>query len=291
MKVIVLSRSSALYSTQSLLKAGKKRGHEVVVMDHMRMDVAVGDGQSDLFYRRGRVKGIHAIIPRIGASATSYGALIIRHFIHHGVYSVLSAESLLQARNKFSCLQILAHHGLPIPKTIISAAGLSGKDIYDVLGGPPYIIKLLESTHGNGVLKANSVPNAAALLGQFLQANKQIIIQEYIKESKGEDIRVLVVGGKVVAAMRRVASAGEFRSNLHRGGVGFKVELTEREVEVSLQAAKVMGLQVAGVDILRSKRGPLLLEVNASPGLEGIEGVTRVDVADKIFEFLEREIK
>jgi len=290
MNIIILSRSRELYSTQALVRAGRRRGHQVKVLDHMRVDISVGESHDKLFYHRQEVRGVHGIIPRIGASATNYGALVIRHFIQQGVYSALHPEALMRARNKFSCLQVLSHHHVPIPKTIISAAGMAGKDIFDILGPPPYVIKLLESTHGNGVIKVNSVPNAAALLGQFIQANKRIIIQEYIKESGGEDIRVFIVGEQIVAAMRRVPAPGEFRSNLHRGGVGFNVNLSEAEKKVSLQAAKLMGLTIAGVDLLRSKNGPKILEVNASPGLEGIETVTRVDVSGKIFEFLERSI-
>lgn len=291
MNIIILSRSRELYSTQALVKAGRRRGHQVKVLDHMRVDISVGEKQDKLFYHRQYVRGVHGIIPRIGASATNYGALVIRHFIQQGVFSPLHPEALMRARNKFSCLQVLSHHQIPIPRTIISASGLSGKEIFNILGSPPYIIKLLESTHGNGVMKVNSVPNAAALLGQFIQANKRIIIQEYIKESGGEDIRVFIVGDQIVAAMRRVPAPGEFRSNLHRGGVGFKVRLSEEEKRVSLQAAQVMGLSIAGVDLLRSNRGPKILEVNASPGLEGIETITREDVSGKIFEFLEGAIQ
>jgi len=290
MNIIILSRSRELYSTHALVRAGRRRGHQVKVLDHMRVDISVGGELSKLFYLGQHVRGVQGVIPRIGASATNYGSLVIRHFIQQGVYSALQPEALMRARNKFSCLQVLSKHQIPIPKTIISAAGLSGKDIFDILGSPPYIIKLLESTHGNGVLKVNSVPNAAALLGQFLQANKRIIIQEYIKESKGEDIRVFIVGNKIVASMRRVPAPGEFRSNLHRGGIGFNVNLSETERKVSLRAAQLMGLSIAGVDILRSSRGPRVIEVNASPGLEGIERVTRVDVSGKIIEFMEGNV-
>ncbi len=290
MNIVILSRSRELYSTQALVKAARRRGHHIKVLDHMRVDISLNERQNKLFYLRQHVRGVQGLIPRIGASATNYGVLVIRHFIQQGVFSVLQPEALLRARNKFACLQVLAHHGVPIPETIISAAGLSGKDIFDILGAPPYIIKLLESTHGNGVIKVNSVPNAAALLGQFIQSNKRTIIQKYIKESKGEDIRVFIVGNEIVASMRRVPAPGEFRSNLHRGGVGFKVKLSEEEKKISLKAVKLMGLNIAGVDLLRSNQGPKVLEVNASPGLEGIETVTRVDVSGKIIEFLEQSI-
>jgi ribosomal protein S6--L-glutamate ligase len=291
MNIVILSRSQELYSTQALVRAARRGGHQIKVLDHMRVDISLADHQNKLFYHRQEVRGVQGVIPRIGASATNYGVLVIRHFIQQGIYSALQPEALLRARNKFACLQVLSKHGVPIPKTIISAAGISGREIFDILGAPPYIIKRLESTHGNGVMKINSVPNAAALLGQFIQANKRIIIQKFIKESKGEDIRVFIVGNEIVACMRRVPAPGEFRSNLHRGGVGFKVKLSDEEKKVSLNAAHFMGLSIAGVDLLRSAKGPKVLEVNASPGLEGIESVTRVDVAGKIIEFMEREIQ
>jgi ribosomal protein S6--L-glutamate ligase len=291
MNIVILSRSRELYSTQALIKAARRRGHQIKVLDHMHVDLSLGNKQSKLYYHRQHVRGVHGLIPRIGASATNYGVLVIRHFIQQGVFSLLRPEALLRARNKFACLQVLAHHNVPIPETIISAAGLSGKEIFNILGAPPYIIKLLESTHGNGVMKVNSVPNAAALLGQFIQTNERTIIQKYIKESKGEDIRVFIVGNEIVASMKRIPAPGEFRSNLHRGGAGYKVRLSEEEKKVSLRAANLMGLDIAGVDLLRSNQGPRVLEVNASPGLEGIETVTQVDVAGKIIEYLEQSVK
>lgn len=289
MNILILSRNAGLYSTQSLVNAGRKRNHVVKVIDHMQCDVINGDRLLEIYYRRQRLRGVEALIPRIGASATSYGAVVIRQFMLQGVYSVLTPSALMQSRNKFSCLQLLSANDLPIPKTLISAYGVSAQEIYDNLGDPPYIIKLLESTHGEGVFKANSLQIAENMLSSFMQNQQQVIIQEYIEESRGEDIRVLVVGNKVVASMRRVAAQGEFRSNLHRGGMGYKVNLTAEEQKVALHAAEVMGLSVAGVDMLRSNRGPLILEINASPGLEGIERVTQVDIAGRIIELCEKQ--
>lgn len=289
MNILILSRNANLYSTESLVKAGRKKGHVIKVIDHMQCDIVSGKKFQEVYYRRQRLRGVEALIPRIGASATSYGAIVIRQFMLQGVYSVLSPSSLLQSRNKFSCLQMLAANDLPIPKTMISAYGLSGQEMYDNLGHPPYVIKLLRSTHGEGVLKANSVNMAESMLSAFVKNQQQVIMQEFVAEAEGEDIRALVVGNKVVAAMRRVAAKGEFRSNLHRGGIGYKVDLTKQEEKMALHSAEVLGLSVAGVDMLRSNRGPLILEVNASPGLEGIERVTQVDVAGKIIELCEKQ--
>ncbi len=287
MNILILSRNVNLYSTSSLLRAGRNLGHTVKVVDHMQCDVMTGKDKQEVYYRQYPFQLVDAIIPRIGASATSYGAIIIRQFMLKGVISTLTPTALLQSRNKFASLQLLAANDIATPKTLISAYGVSGQEIHDALGAPPYIIKTLRSTHGEGVYKADSVGQAQRLLGSFMRSQQQVIIQEFIKEAVGEDIRVLVVGGKVVASMRRVAAAGEFRSNLHRGGSGYRVQLSEEEQVVALKAAEVMGLSVAGIDMLRSKRGPLVLEVNASPGLEGIEGVTGVDVAGHIIKMIE----
>lgn len=291
MKIVVLSRSSQLYSTRSIVMAGRRRGHYMIVLDHMNCDLSTARNQNEIFYNGHKIKGISAIIPRIGASATTYGSLVIRQFMNRGIYSSLTPQALMSARNKFTSLQILAFHGIPIPRSILSSSAESTRVLLDKMGDPPYIIKLLNSTHGLGVLIADSKEQAESLSDAFSAMRQQVLIQEFIKESSGRDIRAFVVGNKVVASMERVAQEGEFRSNLHRGGSGHSVRLTKHEEETAIKCCKLMGLSIAGVDILRSERGPLVIEVNASPGLEGIESVTGIDIASEIIRFVETKVK
>ncbi len=263
----------------------------MIVLDHMNCDLTTQNGYIDISYNGIQIKGISAIIPRIGASATTHGSLVIRQFMNRGVYSTLTPEALMSARNKFTSLQILSHNGIPVPRSILSSNADSIGPLLDRMGEPPYIIKLLNSTHGLGVLIAESKRQAESLVSAFNGMRQQVLVQEFVKESRGRDIRAFVVGNKVVAAMERVAQDGEFRSNLHRGGSGHIVELTELEEETALKSCSLMGLSIAGVDILRSDRGPLVLEVNASPGLEGIESVTGIDIAGQIIRFVEGRVK
>lgn len=291
MKIVILSRSTQLYSTRSLVMAGRRRGHYMIVLDHMNCDLITKNGKIDISYNGIKIKGVSAIIPRIGASATTHGSFVIRQFMNRGVFSTLTPESLMKARNKYTSLQILSFSGVPVPMSLLASNSESIGPLIDSLGAPPYIIKLLNSTHGLGVLIAETKSQAIALTNAFSAMREQVLIQEFISESKGRDIRAFVVGDKVVAAMERVAQEGEFRSNLHRGGAGYSVKLTVEEEQIALKCCKLMGLSIAGVDILRSDRGPLVLEVNASPGLEGIESVTGIDIAGQIIRYIETKVK
>jgi ribosomal protein S6--L-glutamate ligase len=245
----------------------------------------------EVYYQDEIIERIDAIIPRIGASATSYGAAVIRQFELNGVYSTVQTEALLRSRDKRTCFQHLVAHGLSVPDTVVVGEPSEILNAIDRVGPPPVIIKLLSSTHGIGVIKADTHKTAESVIEGFLRLKQKVILQRFIQESAGTDLRVLVVDDKIVAAMERVAAEGEFRSNIHRGAVGRKVNLTLQERDVAIKAAKVMKLKVAGVDLLRSANGPLVLEVNASPGLEGIEGVTGIDVAGKIIQLIERNAR
>lgn len=290
MKIAILSRGAQLYSTQSLLRAGIKRGHDVYIIDHMRCTLSIGQGRSKIYYDDYLLPHFDAIIPRIGASVTQQGAAVVNQFENMKAVTVAKASALLECRDKLRCLQKLSRYGIGIPRTI---AVVNGQDLgtsIDALGGLPVVIKMLESTHGTGVLLAETYQNAVATIEAFQRLGERMIIQEFIKEVKGADIRAIVIDGKVVAAMKRQAKAGEFRSNLHRGATANTVDLSSFEEEMVTNAAKLMGLDFAGVDFLRSAKGGLILEINASPGLEGIEGVTGIDVAGEVIGFLERKV-
>lgn len=291
MDFLVLSRNPALYSTQSIVTAGRRRGHYMRVIDHMQCDLIMEKGKLEVRYEGEKIEGYHAIIPRIGNTATNYGAAVVRHFEMMGVFSTLEHESLLRARNKISSLQLLAAHGIGVPKTVISNNPYAVGESLDALGELPAIIKLENGTHGIGVILADKRKSAEAMLETFHKLKQRVLIQEFIEEAKGGDIRVLIVDGVITGVMQRQAQPGEFRSNLHRGGSSFVVRLTEEEANTAKRAAEIMGLKVCGVDMLRSKKGPLILEVNASPGLEGIETTTRIDIAGKIIQFCERNGK
>ncbi|HRQ30136.1 MAG TPA: RimK family alpha-L-glutamate ligase, partial [Saprospiraceae bacterium] len=291
MNILILSRNPALYSTQSLVRAGASRGHFIQVYDHFYCDFYIESGNMKIYHNGYQVNGIHAIIPRIGASVTDLGSLLIRQFESMGIYSSLSSDSLLKARNKLSALQILAASGIPVPKTISTAYSEDLSGFLSLIDDYPLIIKLVNSTHGIGVVKAATRTDAVAIMEAFIQMKGRALAQEFIRESEGIDIRSFVVGNKVVASMERRAQEGEFRSNLHRGAEAVSIELTQEEIDISLQSAKALGLNIAGVDLLRSKHGPVVIEVNASPGLEGIEGATGVDVAMEIIKFLEKQVK
>lgn len=288
MKIAILSRGPQLYSTQSLVRAGMKRGHAMHIVDHTRCTLAVGRGRPRIYYNDYPLERFDAVIPRIGASVTLQGASVISHFEMMQSFTVARSEALLQSRDKLRCLQKLARCGIEVPRTVLAAAGQDLMPLLSELGGLPVVVKLLESTHGNGVLLAESYRAAESMIEAFQRLGERIIIQEFIREAKGADIRALVVAGEVVAAMKRQARSGEFRSNLHRGASAEVANLSDEEMEVVRKSVKMLGLDVAGVDFLRSRRGPLVMEVNASPGLEGIEGVTGVDVAGKVIEFIER---
>jgi ribosomal protein S6--L-glutamate ligase len=261
------------------------------IIDHVRCNLVVDSGQPAIYYEGERLKNIDAIIPRIGASVTFHGAAIIRQFEMLKIYTAASSDALLRSRDKLRCLQLLAMENLGVPKTVYTDFSPNVKKVIEAVGGTPLIIKLLEGTHGLGVILAETDKTAESILDAFYKIKERVIVQEFIEESKGADVRAFVVDGKIVAAMKRKALPGEFRSNLHRGGNSIHIKLTQAEIDTALKATEVLGLDVAGVDMLQSKRGPLVLEVNPSPGLEGISRTTGIDVADKIIELVEQKIQ
>lgn len=291
MNILILSRNTALYSTQSLYKAAADRGHFVRVLDHMYCDLKLTTGKLEIFYDDEKIEHYDAIIPRIGSNVTSYGSAIVRQFQQMNVFSTLDHEALHRTRDKLSSLQILAANGIGIPNTLISNNSYIIPELLDRLGSMPVIVKLLSGTHGIGVLKADGIHTAENIIETFQKLGQRVLMQEYIEEAKGADVRIFIVDGKIEGVMKRQAKPGEFRSNLHRGGQSFVVNLTEAEEHIAKKAAKLMGLPVCGVDMLRSNKGPLILEVNASPGLEGIETTTGVDIASKIIQYIERNAK
>lgn len=289
MNIAILSRDPKLYSTRRLKEAGEKRGHKVEIIDHMKCVLLIEKKNPTVWYNGRKLDYFDAIIPRIGASVTFYGAAVVRQFEMMKVFSAVESQALIRSRDKLRCLQILSRAGLGLPKTIFMDYTKDTEGIVEAVGGAPVVIKLLEGTQGLGVVLAENKKAAQSVIEAFHGVKTRIIVQEFIKESKGADIRAFVVNGEVVGAMRRQATReGEFRSNLHRGGVATVVKLDRHEKHAAIEAAKKMGLGVAGVDMLPSKRGPLIVEVNSSPGLEGIEGATKVDIAGKIYQYLEK---
>lgn len=291
MNIVILSRSFALYSTQSLYRAAVNRGHFVQIIDHMMCDLFIENEKFGIKYLGDDLGKIDAIIPRIGINATDYGSFVIRQFELMNVITSLKSESLIRTRNKFGSLQLLARAGIPVPDTAISWNYDNLSEFVSNFGDHPAVIKLLSSTHGEGVIKSDNPKTSAALMEAFLKLNHDVLIQRFIKESSGTDIRAFVVGNKLVAAMERIAQEGEFRSNIHRGAVAKPVVLSKLEVNIARESTNILGLDVAGVDIMRSKNGPMVIEVNASPGLEGIETTTKVNVAKKIINYLEIKYK
>lgn len=288
MKILILSRSPILYSTHSLVMAARRRGHAVRVVDHLQCDLTILNGRLGVRYLGEFLGRPDALIPRIGSSVTSYGAAVVRQFEMMDVYTVLGTEALLRSRDKRTALQYLAANKLPVPDSVFTSMPENVESALRVLGEAyPVVIKTLNSTQGQGVILGESQSAAQSVAEAFIRLREEILLQRFISESKGKDVRVFIVGGKVVATMERSAQNGEFRSNLHRGATSHKVRITCLEEEIALKAAALMGLEVAGVDILRSDAGPLILEVNASPGLEGIEGTTGVDIAGLIIRFVE----
>lgn len=288
MNIAILSRNPNLYSTRRIVEAGKKRGHQMTVLDHTKCVLVLEKGNPHVFYRGEEVRGIQAIIPRIGASVTFYGSAVVRQFEQMHVFSSVESQALVRSRDKLRSLQLLAKAGVDMPKTAFAS---SPKDIDSVImqvGGAPCVIKLLEGTQGIGVILAETHNSAKSVIEAFLDVKVNILVQEFIEEAKGADVRVFVVDGQVVGAMRRKGAPGDFRSNLHRGGSAEVVELSAEEKATAIKSVKKLGLVIAGVDMLQSKRGPLVMEVNSSPGLEGIEGATKVDIAGKIIEYVER---
>jgi ribosomal protein S6--L-glutamate ligase len=286
MKIGILSRKASLYSTQRLREAADERGHAVSVIDFLRCSMGLSRTNPSVVYRDEAVR-VDAVIPRIGASVTFYGMAVVRQFETMGVYTLSTSEAIGRSRDKLMALQLLAKEGLGLPVTAFARSIKDTNSLIDMVGGTPLIVKLLEGTQGRGVVLAETKKAAESVIDAFRGLQANILVQEFVKEAGGSDIRCIVIGGRVVAAMKRQAAPGEFRSNLHRGGNAEAVKLSTKERRTAVKAAKALGLSVAGVDLLRSDRGPLLLEVNSSPGLEGIENATGVDVAGEIIEFLE----
>lgn len=290
MNLVILSRSASLYSTNSLVQAAIKRGHNVRVVDPVNCDVFIEKGKPVIYYRNKELKYIDAVIPRIGSSITYQGKVLISQLEAMDVFTTLSAEALSVSRDKLLSLQKLTLAKLDFPKTIFACQYQSTQAAINYLGGVPIIIKFVEGTQGLGVVLAETQNAVESMIDAFNGLKAPILLQEYIKESKGSDIRVFVVGEKIIGAIKRQGGKGEFRSNLHRGGSASIAILTQEEKRVAIEAAKILSLNIAGVDILRSNRGPLVLEVNSSPGLEGIELVTKKDIAKEIIRYIEKSI-
>ncbi|MDX5297479.1 MAG: 30S ribosomal protein S6--L-glutamate ligase [Gammaproteobacteria bacterium] len=287
MKIAVLSRNRSLYSTRRLVEEGQARGHEVRVIDCLHCYMNITSAKPSMHYRGGSLDGFDAVIPRIGASVTFYGTAVLRQFEMMGVFPVNESVAITRARDKLRSLQLLARKGIGMPVTGFANKPDDVPDLINMVGGAPLVIKLLEGTQGIGVVLAETRKAAESVIEAFMGLKANILVQEYIKEAGGADIRCFVIGGKVIAAMKRQAAEGEFRSNLHRGGTASLVRITPEERRTAIEAARAMGLNVAGVDLLRSSRGPLVMEVNSSPGLQGIEGATGKNVAGMIIEFTE----
>jgi ribosomal protein S6--L-glutamate ligase len=286
MKIAILSQDPSLYSTKRLREAGEQQGHDMRVINYLRCYMNITSHRPSVVYNGKPLEDFEAIIPRIGASKTFYGTAVVRQFEIMGVFSVNESQAISRSRDKLRCLQILSREGVGLPVTGFAHATQDIEGLIETVGGAPLVIKLLEGTQGIGVVLAETYQAAKSVIEAFRGLDANILVQEYIKEAQGADIRCFVVGGKVVAAMKRQGAEGEFRSNLHRGGKAKQVKLTPEEKSTAIRAAKAMGLRVAGVDLLRSNHGPVVIEVNSSPGLEGIEKATEVDVAGKIIEFI-----
>ncbi|MBM3170100.1 MAG: 30S ribosomal protein S6--L-glutamate ligase [Bacteroidetes bacterium] len=287
MHLAILSRNANLYSTKRLVQAAEQRGHRVTVIDVLKCNLLMEKRNPGIYYQNGYLTDVDGVIPRIGASVTFYGTAVVRQFEMKKVFSAVESQALVRSRDKLRSLQILSRAGLGLPKTVFTNFARNVDPILEILG-TPVVIKILEGTQGLGVVLAENRNAAKSVVEAFHSLKVRIIMQEFIAEAKGADIRAFVVDGKVVGAMKRQAKEGEFRSNLHQGGTASVVRLSAEEKETALRAAKAMGLGVAGVDMLQSKRGPLVMEVNSSPGLEGIERATGKDIAGKIIQYMER---
>lgn len=291
MKIAILSRRPKLYSTQRLVEEATKRGHSVRVIDTLRCYMNVTEKGPAIHYRGKVLPDFDAVIPRIGASITFYGTAVLRQFEMKGTFGVNDSIAVTRARDKMRALQLLSRKGIGLPITGFAHSPDDVGDLINMVGGTPLIIKLLEGTQGIGVILAETRQAAESVIDAFLDMKAHILVQEYIKEAEGADIRCFVVGDKVIASMRRQAKPGDFRSNIHRGGTAEVIKITREERTIALRAAKAIGLNVAGVDLLRSKKGPLVIEVNSSPGLEGIETATGKNIAKVIIRFIEDKLK
>lgn len=287
MKIAILSRNSRLYSTRRLVEACKEQGHEVRVLDTLKCYMELSSEEPAVWYKGEKLEGFDAVIPRIGASITTYGLAVIRQFEMMGTYSLTESVALGRSRDKLRALQLLSRKKIGMPVTSFAHEVHNTKELIKLVGGAPLVVKLLAGTQGRGVVLAETAKAAESVIDAFRELKADFLVQEFIKEAGGSDVRCLVIGRKVVAAMQRNAASGEFRSNLHRGGTAELTKLTPAERATAVKAAQIMGLNVAGVDILRSSRGPMVMEVNSSPGLEGIENASRKNVAGAIVKFVE----
>ncbi len=291
MKIAVLSTNPRLYSTQRLMEAGKERGHKMMVLNHKRCYMNITTMRPSIHYKGEAVTEVDAIIPRIGASVSFYGAAVVRQFEMMGVYSVNESVAITRSRDKLRALQLLSRKGIGLPVTGFANSPDDTQDLLDFVGGAPVVIKLLEGTQGVGVVLGETRKAAESVIEAFRGLNANFMVQEFIKEAGGSDLRCLVIGDKVVASMKRTGKEGEFRSNLHRGGTAELVRITPEERSTAVRSARIMGLNVAGVDLLRSNHGPVVMEVNSSPGLEGIENASGKDVASAVIEFIEKNAR
>ncbi|WP_109302202.1 30S ribosomal protein S6--L-glutamate ligase [Aquimarina sp. AU474] len=290
MNIKILSRSANLYSTNALVQAAVKRKHNVQVIDPLSCDIVIERQKPEIYYRGKKLDHVDAVIPRIGSSITYYGTAVVRQFEMMNVFTTLKSQALVQSRDKLRSLQILSKAGLGLPKTVFTNYSKDVSEVISHVGGAPLIIKLLEGTQGLGVVLAETKTAAESVLDAFNGLQARVIVQEFVREAKGADIRAFVVDGEVVGAMKRQAKEGEFRSNLHRGGTASVINLTRHEEQAAILAAKALKMGVAGVDLLQSNRGPLILEVNSSPGIEGIENATGRDIAKSIIRYIERSL-
>jgi ribosomal protein S6--L-glutamate ligase len=290
MKIAILSRNANLYSTRKIVEAGLQQNHEMLIVDHTKCDLIIEKKNPVIIYRGKKLEKVDAVIPRIGASVTFYGTAVVRQFEMMKVFTAIESQALLRSRDKLRSLQILSRAGLGLPKTVFTNYSRNVKEIVKAAGGAPVVVKLLEGTQGLGVVLAETDNAAESVIDAFNGLKVRVIVQDFIEEAKGADIRAFVIDGVVVGAMKRQAKKGEFRSNLHRGGTAQVYELTEEEENTALKAARVMGLGICGVDMLQSDLGPLILEVNSSPGLEGIEKATGKNIAKSIIRYVERHI-
>ncbi len=288
MRIAILSRNANLYSTNRILKAGEQRGHEMIVIDHQKCVLVIESSKPKIIYKGEELKNIDAIIPRIGASVTFYGAAVVRQFEQMHVFSTVESQALVRSRDKLRSLQLMAKAGIGMPKTAFASSPKDIDNIIKQVGGAPVVIKLLEGTQGIGVILAETHNSAKSVIEAFLGVAVNILVQEFIKEAKGADVRVFIVDGQIVGAMRRQGAEGDFRSNLHRGGKAALIQLSAEEKATAIKAVKKLGLAIGGVDMLQGASGPLVMEVNSSPGLEGIEAATGEDIAGKIIEYVER---
>jgi ribosomal protein S6--L-glutamate ligase len=290
-RIALLCRNPHLYSHQRLIAAARDRGHEIDTINHLRCTIDIASHRPNIHYGGRPLKGYDAVIPRIGASVTFFGTAVVRQFEMMRVYTVNESVAIARSRDKLRSLQLLSRKGIGLPVTVFAHRTSNAQDIIQLAGGAPVVIKLLEGTQGIGVVLGETPKAAESIIQAFGGVNTNILVQEYIEEAKGEDIRCIVVGGKVVASMKRRGREGDFRSNLHRGGSAKAAKITPAERSTAIDAARAMGLNVCGVDMLRSNHGPVVMEVNSSPGLEGVEQATGVDVAGKIIEFVEKNAR